>query len=99
MINYSAIKYIEHVKARAIKWLNLLKCLSRLRWGTDRGGLGSKGLCGIPYKKFFKIPKKPLFVTFCMGDYKSLAAIAALPQWPVRLWVPIKTYSSKFTKQ
>jgi hypothetical protein len=22
-----------------------------------------------------------------MGDYKSLAAIAALPQWPVHLWV------------
>jgi hypothetical protein len=41
----------------------------------------------IPYKKFFKIPKKPLFVTFFMGDYKSLAAIAALPQWPVRPWI------------
>jgi hypothetical protein len=38
---------------------------------SARGGLGSKGLCGIPYKKFFKIPKKPLFVTFCRGDYKS----------------------------
>jgi hypothetical protein len=49
-----------------------------------RGGLESKGLSGIPYKKFFKIPRKPLFVTFCMGDYKSLAEIAALPQWQVR---------------
>jgi hypothetical protein len=29
---------------------------------------------------------KTLFVTFCMGDYKSLGAIAALPQWPVRPW-------------
>jgi hypothetical protein len=52
----------------------------------SRGGLGSKGLCGIPSKKSFKIPKKHLFVTFCMGDYKSLAAIAALPQWPVHPW-------------
>jgi hypothetical protein len=51
-----------------------------------RGGLISKSLCGIPYKKFFKIPQGPLFLTFCMGDYKSLAAIAALPQWPVRAW-------------
>jgi hypothetical protein len=47
-------------------------------------GTGSIGLCGISYKKFFKIPKRPLFVTFCIGDYKSLAAIATLPQWPVR---------------
>jgi hypothetical protein len=51
-----------------------------------RGGLISKSLCGIPYKKFFKFPQRPLFLTFCMGDYKSLAAIAALPQWPVRPW-------------
>jgi hypothetical protein len=43
-----------------------------------RGGLISKSLCGIPYKKFFKIPQGPLFLTFCMGDYKSLAAISAL---------------------
>jgi hypothetical protein len=49
-----------------------------------RGGLISKSLCGMSYKKFFKIPLRPLFVTFCMGDYKTLAAIAALPQWPVR---------------
>jgi hypothetical protein len=54
----------------------------------NKGGLGSKGLCGIPYKKFFKIPKKLFFVTFCIGDYKSLAAIAALPQWPVRPSAP-----------
>jgi hypothetical protein len=51
---------------------------------VPRGGLISKSLCGISFKKFFKIPQRPLFVTFCMGDYKSLAAIAALPQWPVR---------------
>jgi hypothetical protein len=51
----------------------------------NRGGLVSKSLCGISYKKFFKIPQRPLFGTFCMGDYKSLAAIAAFPQWPVRL--------------
>jgi hypothetical protein len=32
-----------------------------------------------------KNSKKPLFVSFFMEDYKSLAAIAALPQWPVHL--------------
>jgi hypothetical protein len=35
-------------------------------------------------QKFFKISQKPLFGTFCMGDYKNPAEIAALPQWPVR---------------
>jgi hypothetical protein len=29
-------KHIEHVKATAIKRLNLLKCLSGLRWGVDQ---------------------------------------------------------------
>jgi hypothetical protein len=29
-------KHVEHVKARAIKRLNLLKCLSGLRWGADQ---------------------------------------------------------------
>jgi hypothetical protein len=32
-----------------------------------RGGLGSKGFCGIPYKKFFKIPKKPFFCDVLYG--------------------------------
>jgi hypothetical protein len=50
------------------------------------GGLISKSLCGISYKKFFIIPPRPLFVIFCMVDYKSLAAIAALLQWPVSPW-------------
>jgi hypothetical protein len=31
-----------------------------------------------------------------MEDYKSLAAIAALPQWPVRLWSFLK--SAKVSK-
>jgi hypothetical protein len=30
----------------------------------SRDGLRSKGLCGISYKKFLKISKRPLFVTF-----------------------------------
>jgi hypothetical protein len=29
-------KHVQHVEARAIKRLNLLKCLSRLRWGADQ---------------------------------------------------------------
>jgi hypothetical protein len=41
--------------------------------------------CGIPYKKFFKIPKKPLFVTFCMGNYKSLTAIPTMASPPLLL--------------
>jgi hypothetical protein len=57
-----------------------------LKLVVTRGGLVSKSLCGIPYKKFFKIPERPLFGTFCMGDYKSLAAIAALSQWQLRTW-------------
>jgi hypothetical protein len=28
-------KHVEHVKTRAIKRLNFLNCLSRLRWGAD----------------------------------------------------------------
>jgi hypothetical protein len=60
-----------------------------------RGGLTSKSLCGISYKKFFKIPQRPLFVTFCMGDLKSLAAIAALPQWPVRPCTYICIYQNQ----
>jgi hypothetical protein len=55
---------------------------------SSRGGLITKSLCGISYKKFFKTPQRPLFVTFCMEDYKSLAAIDALPQWPVRPCFP-----------
>jgi hypothetical protein len=51
---------------------------------VTRGGLISKSLCGISCKKFFNILQRPLFVTFCMGDYKNLAEIAALPHWPVR---------------
>jgi hypothetical protein len=65
------------------------------KYYTVRGGLGSIGLCGISYKKFFKIPKRPLFVTFCMVDYKSLAAIAALPQWPVRPCIQYKVHPDK----
>jgi hypothetical protein len=29
-------KHVKHVKARTIKQLNLLKCLSGLRWGADQ---------------------------------------------------------------
>jgi hypothetical protein len=45
-----------------------------------------------------KSSKRPLFVTFCMEDYKSLGTIAALPQWPVRLCCQAKKFkmSSKF---
>jgi hypothetical protein len=87
-----ALKYLKNDKAAGADYIaaELLKNdgpnLADALHEVIRGGLGSKGLCGIPYKKFFKIPKKPLFVTFCRGDYKSLAAIAALPQWPVRPW-------------
>jgi hypothetical protein len=34
-------------------------------------GLGSKGLWGISYEKFFKISERPLFLKFCMGDCKG----------------------------
>jgi hypothetical protein len=50
-------------------------------------------------KKIFKIPQRPLFVTFCIGDYKSLAAIAALPQLPVRLWHCLAANIRKYTKK
>jgi hypothetical protein len=63
-----------------------------------RGGLVSKSLCGIPYKKLFKSPQRPLIGKFCMGDYKSLAAIAALPQWPVRPCPDSITLTPNYTK-
>jgi hypothetical protein len=85
----SAVPSVFDLKRR--EWA-ILNRFSTLQGKCDnfRGGLISKSLCGIPYKKFFKIPQRPvftLFMTFCMGDYKSLAAIAALPQWPVRPWI------------
>jgi hypothetical protein len=45
------------------------------------GGLGPKGLCGIPYKRLKKKSKRLFFVTFCMEDYKNLAAIACPPMY------------------
>jgi hypothetical protein len=42
----------------------ILSSVTAMYWG----GLGSKGLCCIPYKKFWKSPKRPLFVTFWMRD-------------------------------
>jgi hypothetical protein len=41
-----------------------------LCWLEDREGIGSKGLCDIPYKKKSKNPSNGLFFTFCMGDCK-----------------------------
>jgi hypothetical protein len=39
-----------------------------LSYGVPQAGAVYKSLCGISYKKFFKIPQRPLFVTFGMGD-------------------------------
>jgi hypothetical protein len=35
VINDIDKQHVKHVKTKAIKWFNLLKCLSRLQWGAD----------------------------------------------------------------
>jgi hypothetical protein len=55
-----------------------------LKYTAGRGGLGSKGLCNIPCKKFQKspeIPPKSLFLTFCKSpcDQSLIATMASPP--------------------
>jgi hypothetical protein len=54
-----------------------------------KGGLGSKSLCNIPYKKIQKAPKIPskgLIRHFIWEILKTSATSITLPLWPVRPW-------------
>jgi hypothetical protein len=64
-----------------------------------RGGLGSKGLYDIPYKKIQKASKRPIFWHFVWEIEETTATKVSLPLWQVRfcLSAPFlrKLFSSK----
>jgi hypothetical protein len=78
------------------KWMNFFKkiqifiFLVQIPELSISGGLGSKGLCDIPYKKIQKAPKVSFkgvslnfFIEDCIGPTTNVAA-SLRPLWPVR---------------